>query len=53
MDQSVRRRATVWTAGVRFRAGESDYSLLYIVQPGFEGHPASWPMGAGDKAAGA
>jgi hypothetical protein len=44
---------TVWTAGVRFPAGASDFSLLHSVQTGPGAHPASYPMGTVGKAAGA
>jgi hypothetical protein len=56
--QSVWRRATGWTAGVRFPVGERDFSLLRSVQTGSGAHPASYPMATegsfpGGKAAGA
>jgi hypothetical protein len=34
--------ATGWTTGVRFRAGERDFPLLYSVQTGAGAHPASY-----------
>jgi hypothetical protein len=55
--QSVQRRATGWTTGVRFPAGQ-DFSLLHSVQTGSGAHLAPYPMDTGDpflrgKAAGA
>jgi hypothetical protein len=44
MADSVYRRATGWTAGVRFQRGARDFSLLIIVQPGSGACPASCPM---------
>jgi hypothetical protein len=44
--QSVLRRATGWTAGVRFPAGAKAFSLLHSVQTGSVAHPASYPMGS-------
>jgi hypothetical protein len=54
--QSVQRRATAWTLGVRFPEG----AILFLisVQTGFGVHPAFYPMGTwssfpGGKEAGA
>jgi hypothetical protein len=53
------RRAAVWTAGVRFPAGERDFYVLHSVHIGTGAHSASYPMGmgggtfAGGKAVGA
>jgi hypothetical protein len=44
--QSVKRRATGWTAPVRFPAVQ-DFSLLHSVQAGSGAHTASYPMGIG------
>jgi hypothetical protein len=41
------RGATGWTAGVRFQAGERDFSFLHSVQTGPGAHPASYTMGIG------
>jgi hypothetical protein len=56
--QSVQRRATGLTAGIRFPSGVKDFSLLPSVQAGSGAHPASYSMGTGAsvsewKAAGA
>jgi hypothetical protein len=55
--QLVYRRATGWTAPIRFPAVQ-DLSLLHSVQPHSGAHPASYPMGTvgsfpRNKAAGA
>jgi hypothetical protein len=50
--QSWQWRATGWVAVVRFPAGAKVLSLLHSVQTGCGAHPASYPMGAGGKAAG-
>jgi hypothetical protein len=34
-----------WSAGVWFRAGARNFSLLHSVQTGCGAHPASYPMG--------
>jgi hypothetical protein len=39
--------ATGWTAGVRFRAGARDFSLLHSVQTCSGVHLASYTMGSG------
>jgi hypothetical protein len=49
--QSVQRRETGWTAGVRISAGASFFSL-HNVQTGREAHPASFPMSTGDLSPG-
>jgi hypothetical protein len=36
--QSAYRRATGWTAKVRFQAGLKDFSLLHIVETGSGAH---------------
>jgi hypothetical protein len=43
--QSKYVRATSWTAGVRFSARESDFSLLHSIQTGSGARPASYTMG--------
>jgi hypothetical protein len=45
---SVYRRATDWTTGVRFLAGARDF---YNPEPpgGCGAHPASYPMGTGNS----
>jgi hypothetical protein len=49
--QSVKRRATGWTAGVRFPAGVRYFSHLYSVQTDSVAHPASYTRGTGGEAA--
>jgi hypothetical protein len=41
--ESVQRRATCWTAGVRFPTGPNNH-LLHSVCTGFGAHPVSTPM---------
>jgi hypothetical protein len=58
MAQSVLRRATGWTTGVRLPARARDVLLPRSFQTGSGAHPASYAMGTGapfpgDKAAGA
>jgi hypothetical protein len=43
----VWRRATSWTAGVRFPAVVRDFSVLHSVQTVSDTHSASYPVGAG------
>jgi hypothetical protein len=45
--QSVYRRVTGCTVGVRFTAGVSDFGLLHNVWTGSGTHSASYPMGTG------
>jgi hypothetical protein len=45
--QSVTRRTTDWTAGVRFLEGARDSSLFHSVQTSSGAHPASYPIGTG------
>jgi hypothetical protein len=47
ISQSVQRRATDWTTGVRFPTVVRDFSLLDSVQTDFGAHPSSYPMGTG------
>jgi hypothetical protein len=41
--QSVWRRATPWTAAVRFPRGARDFYLLHSVHNGSGAHPVSYP----------
>jgi hypothetical protein len=41
------RKATGWTAGVRFPAGAIEFYVLHNVQTGSDVLPASYPMGTG------
>jgi hypothetical protein len=50
--QSVLRRATSWTTGVRFPARLRDFSLLHSVQTGSGVHLASYAMGTWNLFAG-
>jgi hypothetical protein len=42
--QSVQRRATGLTPGVRFQGGERDFSLVHIIQTG-SGAQKAYPTG--------
>jgi hypothetical protein len=41
------KRATGWTAGVRFPAGTREFSFLHSVHTGSGTHPASYRVGTG------
>jgi hypothetical protein len=43
--QSLKRRVTSWTAGVRFPRGARNFSLLCSVQTGSGVHPVPYPVG--------
>jgi hypothetical protein len=45
--QSVKWRATGWTARIRFPAATRDIFLLHSVQTSFGAHPASYSMDTG------
>jgi hypothetical protein len=50
--QSVKRRATGWTAGVRFTTEERDFALFHSVLTRAGAHPAFYPMGTGALSSG-
>jgi hypothetical protein len=47
ISQAIQRRATGWTAGVRFPREAKDFSLLRTPQTGSGAHPASYSKGSG------
>jgi hypothetical protein len=45
--QSIECLTTDWTTGVRSTVETKDFSSSFCVQTSSEGHPASYPTGAG------